>query len=366
MLGSPSMTEYDSDADSSDGVECPTCGKQCASRSGLGIHHSTAHGESINEYEQRVDDEYSHECPSCEQCFETAKGVRLHHAKTHGESIAGDTVECHNCGGSTTAHPYKIESQDKHFCDMGCFREWEKTRTAEVVCEQCGESFEIYTNREDEARFCSRECHGRFRAENGLLEGEKHPMWNGGPASLQCEWCSVKFEITPGNAEGRRFCSAECYAEWCSETKTGEDAPRWDGGLVESSCEQCDGVFETRPSAEARFCSRECFGKWRAESGTFSGPNHPNWKGGPRIYGEGWDEKKRESIRESQNRKCAGCGVDESELRRRLDVHHIVPAREFDDPEKRNDESNLVAMCRNCHKSRWEGIPLRPQIVQSD
>jgi 5-methylcytosine-specific restriction endonuclease McrA/predicted transcriptional regulator len=89
------------------------------------------------------------------------------------------------------------------------------------------------------------------------------------------------------------------------------------------------------------------------------GPDHPRWNGGPMPYGEGWTERKKERVRESQDRRCADCGATAPDGRR-LDVHHLRKAREFDDPEKRNAESNLVALCPSCHR-KWERMyPLRP------
>lgn len=47
----------------------------------------------------------------------------------------------------------------------------------------------------------------------------------------------------------------------------------------------------------------------------------------------------------------------------KLDVHHIMKARDFDNDAERNAESNLVGLCRSCH-STWEKMsPLRPQVA---
>jgi 5-methylcytosine-specific restriction endonuclease McrA len=46
-------------------------------------------------------------------------------------------------------------------------------------------------------------------------------------------------------------------------------------------------------------------------------------------------------------------------------VHHITKAREFDDADKRNAMSNLVALCRECHLGHFERMAdtgLQPQI----
>jgi 5-methylcytosine-specific restriction endonuclease McrA len=98
-----------------------------------------------------------------------------------------------------------------------------------------------------------------------------------------------------------------------------------------------------------------------------TGSDHPGWAGGEFPYGEGWTEAKRERVREIYCRKCQGCGLGEAEYQRetgnKLSVHHIIPARRFDDPEKRNAERNLIPLCQSCHISKWEGIPLRPQLA---
>jgi predicted HNH restriction endonuclease len=52
-----------------------------------------------------------------------------------------------------------------------------------------------------------------------------------------------------------------------------------------------------------------------------------------------------------------------SEYGRALDVHHITPAREFEDGEKRNAMENLISLCVRCH-TEWEKIaPLRPDTA---
>jgi predicted HNH restriction endonuclease len=48
-----------------------------------------------------------------------------------------------------------------------------------------------------------------------------------------------------------------------------------------------------------------------------------------------------------------------TEYGERLHVHHIIPARQFDDPEPRNAMGNLITLCREDH-AKWEGVPLRP------
>jgi 5-methylcytosine-specific restriction endonuclease McrA len=41
--------------------------------------------------------------------------------------------------------------------------------------------------------------------------------------------------------------------------------------------------------------------------------------------------------------------MHEDECDTELHVHHIIPLREFDEPEEANTLSNLVTVCTSCH-----------------
>lgn len=91
----------------------------------------------------------------------------------------------------------------------------------------------------------------------------------------------------------------------------------------------------------------------------YVGENAPNWKGGHASdYGSNW-KRQRDKARARDNNTCQDCGHEWQEGEIRLDVHHIIPLKEFDVPEEANDLDNLITLCRECHK-KWEGIPLRP------
>jgi len=79
------------------------------------------------------------------------------------------------------------------------------------------------------------------------------------------------------------------------------------------------------------------------------------------VYGEGWNEEKRGRVRERDGYECVICGVEQEEYQSEygmaLDVHHIRPAREFENGKERNSMSNLVTLCRACHME-WEGLDL--------
>lgn len=103
----------------------------------------------------------------------------------------------------------------------------------------------------------------------------------------------------------------------------------------------------------------------RSRNAEISGEKHPFWKGGQEPYGKGWTKQKRKSVLERDDYTCQSCGLSQEEhiedTGQGLHIHHIIPASEFEEPEDRNQKSNLVAMCSSCHKN-WEGIPLRPHI----
>lgn len=96
------------------------------------------------------------------------------------------------------------------------------------------------------------------------------------------------------------------------------------------------------------------------------GKDNPQYKSGNRNYGDGWYAIRRD-VRERDG-ACQSCGISrqrcKDEYGEDLHVHHVIPARKFDDSqqEQQNSKENLVALCRDCHE-RWEGIPVKPVLV---
>jgi len=97
---------------------------------------------------------------------------------------------------------------------------------------------------------------------------------------------------------------------------------------------------------------------------TISGEKNAHWNGGrERYYGPNWTEKRENAI-QSNNEQCKACGMGREKHKEvygsDIEVHHITPIKEFDDPEAANKVENLVPLCKSCHKT-WEGIPVMPQ-----
>ena len=119
-------------------------------------------------------------------------------------------------------------------------------------------------------------------------------------------------------------------------------------------------------------CSSSVVSKWCKRHGIPTrkqkGEQHYRWCGGKKPYGPGWNDSKRRQVRERDGYECADCGTTQTEHKteydEKLHVHHLIKARDIDDPEERNAPENLITLCRDCHRE-WERLSeagIRPQI----
>jgi hypothetical protein len=185
-------------------------------------------------------------------------------------------------------------------------------------------------------------------------EHESTEKTYGQSAQVVCENCGETKPVKPSRLEykDRFFCDQDCMGEWMTE-QTGEDARAWDGGKVTIVCETCGDMRDVKPAEEdsSRFCSQECMFEWRSE--LMSGESHPRWRGGYEpYYGPNWRPQRRKA-RDRDDYTCCLCGVGREEHRGQYgadhDVHHITPFREFDDCEAANRLENLITLCKQCH-----------------
>lgn len=273
-----------------------------------------------------------YECPSCDYTSEHKSGVSIHHKHKHGESIAKTTVECENCG----------DEVEKYECNIN-------------------DSRRVY---------CSPKCRDGYRSE---LPSHEQPGYSE-PVTVECHRCSSNIEVKPWRIERTEhfFCSRECQSETHSEWYAGDGNPN---GTTKKAveCDWCGGETLKIPvrieRSEQDFCSRECNDKWYAEN-VKTGPEHHSWTGGRLEYGSGWNEDKRESVRERDGRKCYDCGETESDhiedVGRKLDVHHLVPPAKATNPAVHNAKRNLMTLCIRCHIARdrtGSGEPDQPVVI---
>lgn len=251
------------------------------------------------------------ECPTCDRVFDTEAGVKQHHYATHNESIAGVDVECDSCSEIIKKRPSHV----------------------------------------NEHNFCDDDCQGNWISEQRSIK-----------VTTECAHCRSEFKIYPFRLEqaDKHFCpDSNCYGEWRSENITGENHPNYTH--VDVDCTNC-GKKMTRPQWRIEqnkwhFCSEDCDAEHRS---SINGENHPQWEGGSAQYGTGWNDKKKEAVRKHDNYECQLCGIGQEEYGRKLDVHHIQPARSFDDEEARNHPDNLTTLCRGCHQRAEQMAPLLP------
>jgi len=175
-------------------------------------------------------------------------------------------------------------------------------------------------------------------------------------AEVVCEQCGDAFEVWPYRADDARFCSSECDGNF-KEGKTGEFNGRYRNAKEEVTCQQCGSEFEDYPYKGRRYCSKTCYRE--ASKEIFSGDGNPAWRGGYEgYYGPNWSEQRKKAI-ERDGHACQDCGTHADDMERSPDVHHKKRLGWFKEEyaapewyEKGNRLGNLVTLCLSCHMKR--------------
>lgn len=218
------------------------------------------------------------------------------------------------------------------------------------TCKQCGNEFKVWRANLERGRgvFCSKKCQAEWQRKN--WKGESNPSFRGKSITRHCGYCGKKFRFKLcEKREGRgRFCSKECHYKWRKETgaMAGEKASRWRGGGIVRYCEYCGREFRAKRSevekGKGKFCSIKCKDKWQAEN--LVGEMNPHWRGGSvKYYGRNW-RKLRKEVLERDGYRCRICCVE-----RGLVVHHKKKIKRFSNKDDANYMDNLVVACRSCH-----------------
>lgn len=224
-------------------------------------------------------------CPSCEKELPTEQGMRQHHTKVHGYPLPNRTC-------------------------VGCEVEFYDPKSQRKYCDECNPN-----------------------------AGRHNGNWRGAKETGECRLCGDSFEFYPSDKIG-------VYCPSCVE-----DSDEFLGQpyhevheieRVTRVCEQCGDETEflksyiERDDRHGRFCSHEC----RCIAMKESNDNV--------TYNEGWAELRREAL-DRDGQTCQKCGIRASELPHDLDVHHIKPVREFEDPSDAHTLLNVICLCRSCH-----------------
>lgn len=316
------------------------------------------------------DDSSDVECPTCgRDDFASEGGMKNHHKVVHGESIAGIEVECANCGKVLKRKPYQVEKHERSFCNHSCNGKWHNGERSsdyakeKVDCAHCGAELLRQPHRLNNGsrQFCNQDCRADWQSEN--LVGENHPLY--ASITVECAYCGTTLIREPNQVMGveNSFCNQSCHDSWRSKNVRGQN--HFDYESVEVPCANCGTILKRQPHRLAegeQFCNQEChYERHRGE-------NHPLWSGGVLPYGKGWNEHKRELVRERDGRECRICGKPEEEHIAERDekhtVHHIAKARRLDNTsgDVRNAPFNLVTMCRD-HHNYWERVSVLLQFM---
>jgi len=245
-----------------------------------------------------------------------------------------------------------------------------------IECDWCKEEFNRRPSHISNHNFCSIDCKKRWQEEN--IKKENHPSWKEG-GDIKCDLCGKEFHKKPSHIKENNFCSRECKNKWMSEKMSGKSNPAYNSKKVECDNPGCSDIFKVkkykRENQDHHFCSEECYHKWTSENwkGKDSprygkkmseevkkkiaenreyktGKEHPRWKEGEINYrGSNWEEQ-RKRVLKRDNQKCQRCKVRNEESKFPLEVHHKIPFREFENYKEANRLSNLITLCKSCHK----------------
>jgi len=174
-----------------------------------------------------------YECPKCGSQHDTYSGLKIHYGRAHDGSIAGEEAECSVCDKTFRRPRSQIKNANRPVCSKECNHElltsgdpWNKEPPQTTECNWCGSEFEHRQHKE--RQFCSRECYHEYNSEHSHFNGETNPRYSGGKETTTCEFCDETYGVYSSRPSAR-FCSTECQYNWMSQ-RTGSDHPLWRGG----------------------------------------------------------------------------------------------------------------------------------------
>jgi len=223
-------------------------------------------------------------------------------------------------------------------------------------CLQCGRQFWVRKGATNSQRFCSRSCASFWQ---GLQSSQK--------VTKACLVCKKSFQVRSCEVLKIKTCSKECSGKYRSFIRLTDsrlnEISRSNGKLakgrtfpelrkkpIERVCRQCQKVcYVPYKDRDRIFCSVKCVQDYFHDDRSRT----PGWRGGiTPYYGENWKQQSR-AARKRDRYICQDCG--RYQWCPGLDVHHIIPLREFgSDWKTANQLHNLVTLCKSCHSKRPE------------
>jgi 5-methylcytosine-specific restriction endonuclease McrA len=212
-----------------------------------------------------------------------------------------------------------------------------------IPCACCGETFK---QTRDTHIFCSWACYNL----------------NKQPKPKQCLHCNVSF-ISKINHKSAKYCSNNCL----QESRRVQPHTCVTCGTLFTPVKYKPSIGKYRKYTGRHSCSAECAyiakskrtAKRMLETrDKWIGQNNPCWTGytllkNKSYRGPDWKAIKAKAIKRDGH-KCQSCGMTEEQhfakWGRMLDVHHINPFYNFTDHVLANKLTNLITLCKSCHR----------------
>lgn len=200
------------------------------------------------------------------------------------------------------------------YCSRECFH---KHIQRVAICAQCGKEFtwEKKGRERKDPQYCSQACH-----------------YASGKKKCVCKMCGKEFTVI--KSQKGIYCSRECSENDrdLSKTKT-------------FVCQWCGKEFNEWAYRNPTLCSNQCRSEY---GGSIRGKQLYNG-GSVKSRGMNWKKQAR-AARKRDNYTCQVCGRNGYVHHFRVQVHHIIPFREFNgNYESANSLYNLVSLCPSCH-----------------
>lgn len=224
--------------------------------------------------------------------------------------------KCAHCKKKFSVKP----SSRRKYCSFKCYNNTQKC-TEDRKCKYCGKVFSV--NPSVIKKYCNQNCYHEHFKKTGEIRGENNP--NYAQIKTICKYCGKEFFTTKYRLKkaNKKYCSFECSCKAHSKYDYKKNPRKWNKG-IESICKYCGKKLYIKPhkliKGEGIFCSRNCNYKYHV------GEHHLRWNGGTYpYYGPNWSKENKKARKNANN--C-------SEFSRKLDklnVHHIIPVRNFVD-----------------------------------
>lgn len=239
----------------------------------------------------------------------------------------------------------------KNYCSVECNPNYRGIRGVYIKCKQCGKEFE--RDRMDR-QFCCFECKTQYDKDNPLT-GEQAHHWQGGDATIICDYCGIEYHRKPSDLKGKKhlFCSRDCQGKWLKENALGEKAGNWRGGGVKRVCVICGKEFtitqyQAGTGKGGKCCSNTC--RHKLKSVSMSGSGNPMYEDGSSKYPycEKFNAEFKRRVRLFFDNKCMLCGKTVEENGAIMGVHHIHANKQAccDGSQQR-----FAPLCRSCHST---------------